>query len=710
MIAIYKRELRAFFQSMTGWLFVAATMFITGMYFMAINLLSGYSSVSNTVASSLFIYLITIPILTMRILSEERKQKIDQLILTAPVSIGKIVAGKYLAMCTVLLIPIMVVASYPIIISNFGTISYAEDYTVILGFLLYGMAAVAMGLFISSITENQVIAAIVSFGAMFATYMMTAITSLITSSENVITKIAATVLNVFDFSGRFDKLLNGQFDISVFVYYMTMIVMFLFLTSQSIQKRRYSVSTKNLKVGAYSVGMIVVAVVAAVFVNLLVAELPDKYTKFDVTADRLYSLSDETIAYVEGLQEDVKIYVLVSEESKDPVLDSILMKFTDLTERISVEYKDPVKNPTFYKQYTADGGMTLNSLIVESDKRYRVVDYNDVYEYTIDYTTYTQTVTGYDAEGQVVSAVSYVLSDKMPKAYMITGHDEVALDVTFSEAIEKQNITLEELGLLTVDAVPSDAEFVLISAPGTDYSEEDAQKVIDYVEAGGQLFVTAFLGDSIAENQPNFQKILDCFNVEIVDGLLVEKDSNHYYGDPTYLLPEVMNTYLTTGVYGEKYVFAPYAQGIKATEDDETTVVSILQTSEGAYSKADIAHATTYDKEEGDIDGPFDIGVYVKKTYGENTAGMFLFTSANIFTDSADSMVANANLTIFNNCIAEYIDSDIETLVIPSKTFSAESLMISAGTGMFIGLLMAVVIPLVLLITGFIVWYQRRKA
>ena len=710
MIAIYKRELKAFFQSMTGWLFVAATMFITGMYFMAINLLSGYTSVSNTVASSLFIYLITIPILTMRILSEERKQKIDQLILTAPVSIGKIVVGKYLAMCTVLLIPVMVVASYPLILSNFGTISYAQDYTVIFGFLLYGMAAVAMGLFISSITENQVIAAIISFGAMFATYMMTAIVSLVTSTENTLTKIVAAVLNAFDFSGRFDMLLNGQFEVGVFVYYITIIVMFLFLTAQSIQKRRYSVSVKNLKVGAYSVGMIVVAIAAAVFVNLLVAELPEKYTKFDVTSDRLYSLSDETVAYIKGLQEDVKIYVLVSEEGKDPVLDSILTKFTDLSDHVSVEYKDPVKNPTFYKQYTSDGSIAMNSMIVESDKRYRVVNYDDVYEYTIDYSTYTQSISGYDGEGQVVSAISYVLSDEMPKAYFITGHDEVALDAGFTDSIDKQNVTLEELSLLTVEEIPADAEFVIISAPGSDYSEEDAQKVIDYVEAGGQLLATVFLGDSIAENQPNFQKILDCFNVEVVDGLLIENNASYYYGDPTYLLPEVMNTFITTGVYGEKNVFVPYAQGIITTEDDNTNVVSILQTTEDAYSKANIAQATTYDKEEGDIEGPFDIGVYVKKTYGENTAGLFLFTSANIFTDSADSMVANANLTIFNNCIEEYVDSEVETIVVPAKTFSAESLIISAGTGMFIGLLVAVMIPLVLLITGFIVWYQRRKA
>ena len=89
---------------------------------------------------------------------------------------------------------------------------------------------------------------------------------------------------------------------------------------------------------------------------------------------------------------------------------------------------------------------------------------------------------------------------------------------------------------------------------------------------------------------------------------------------------------------------------------------------------------------------------------------MFLFTSSNIFTDSADSMVSNANLTIFNNCIEEYIDTEVESIVVPAKTFSAESLVISAGTGMFIGLLMAVMIPLVLLITGFLVWYQRRKA
>lgn len=710
MIAIYKRELRAFFQSMIGWLFIAAIMFLTGIYFMAINLLSGYSSVAAGIASSVFIYILTIPILTMRVLSEERKQKIDQLILTAPVSVGKIVVGKYLAMCTVLLIPIMVVASYPLILSAFGTISYGENYIAVLGFFLYGLAAVAMGLFISSITESQVIAAIISFAAMFATYMMSGISSLITSTENVVTTFIASILNVLDFSTRFDLFLNGQFDVGAVVYFLTMIVMFLFLTTQSIQKRRYTVSSKNFKVSAYSFGMIIVAAVAAVFINLMVAELPEKYTKFDVTSNKLYSLSDETVDFLETLEEEIRIYVLVDEESKDTVLDSTLQKYAAISDRIKIEYKDPVKSPTFYREYTSDDGLVMNSIIVESDKRYRVINYSDIYAYEVDYTTYSQNVTGYDGEGQLASAISYVIHDEMPVAYMITGHDEAAMDAGFADAIEKQNITIEELNLLTVDAIPEDAEFLLLSSPGSDYSEEDAGKVISYVENGGQLMVTTSLMDSVAEVQPNFQTILDCFNTEVVEGLLVEENPNYYYGEPAYLLPEVMNTYLTDGVYGEKYAFVPYAQGIRVTEDENTTYTSILQSSETSYSKVNIEETASYAKEEGDIEGPFDIGVYVQKTYGEKTAGMFLFSSVNIFTDSADSMVANANLTIFNNCLNEFIDSEIESVVVPVKSLTAEPLVISAGTGLFIGLLLSVMLPLALLIIGFVIWYNRRKA
>lgn len=708
MFAIYKRELKSFFQSMIGWLFVAAIIFLTGLYFFAINLLSGYASVANTVASASFIYVLTIPILTMRILSEERRQKIDQLTLTSPVSVGRIVLGKYLAMATVLMLPIMVVAVYPLILSLFGTVAFAENYTAILGFLLYGLAAIALGLFISSITESQVIAAIISFAAMFATYMMSGIVSLITSDENIVLEFVATILSTLDFSSRFDQLLNGQFDVRAVVYFLTVIAVLLFLTAQSIQKRRYTVSVKNFRLGAYSFSSIIVCVVAAVFANMMVNELPEKYTCFDLTTNHLYSLSEETVNYLEGIEEDIHIYVLQSEEDKDTILDSTLQKFAAKSEHITVEYKDPVKSPTFYKNYT-DGNITMNSLIIESGKRYKVLDYSDLYEYEIDYNTYSQSMTGYDGEGRIASAINYVTRDDMPVAYMITGHDELGMDVSFTDAIEKQNITVEELTLLKIDAIPEDAEFVMILSPGSDYSEEDAQKVIEYIEKGGQLLVTSTLFENSAESLPNFQKILDCFNTTIVPGILVESNADYYYGEPTYLLPEVMNTYLTDGVYGKKYAFVPYAQGITVKETDDITYTSILQSSAASYSKQNLNQSATYEMTENDLVGPFDLGVYVERVYGENTAGLFLFTSANIFTDAADMMVSNANLTIFTNCVEEYIDGE-ESIVIPVKTFTEEALVVSVGTAMFIGLTIVLFVPVLLLIVGFIIWYNRRKA
>lgn len=709
MIAIYKRELKAFFQSMIGWLFVAAVMFITGLFFMSVNLMYGYPSVAGAVSNAAFIFIITIPVLTMRILSEERKQKTDQLMLTAPVSIWKIVAGKYFAMSTVLLIPVLVVCIYPLILMPYGTVAFGETYVAILGFLLYGLAAVALGLFISSLTESQVIAAVISFAALFITYMMQGICSLITSSSNAVTAFIAKILGIFDMSSRFDDLLNGNLDLSVILYFISFAFVCLFLTTQSIQKRRYSMSVKNIKMGAYSTGLIVVVLAAAVFANLLFSEIPQTYTKFDVTSQKLYTLTDTTKEYVKGLSEDINIYVLSDENSKDEVVDETLQKYADLSEHIKVSYNNPVKNPNFYKQYT-DGNISMNSIIVEGSKRYKVIDYNDLFESSVDYTTYQETTTGYDAEGQITSALDYVTKEETTKAYVIEGHDESALDAGFQSVISKQNITTENLNLMNVDSVPEDAAFLMILAPRSDFSTDDAKKVVDYVQQGGKLLVTTMLVEDIKETMPNFQTILDCYNTSIVNGMVVEADANHYYQEPAYLLPDVASSYLTQGVYGSKYAFMPYAQGINVEESDDVTLVSLLTTTDESYSKTDLTNATSYDKGEGDTDGPFDVGVYIKKTYGEKDASLFLFSSFNFFTDQADQMVSNANSTIFSNCISEYAgNGDESSIVVPVKDYQLDNLVINSGSALLLGILVAVIAPVVLIVIGIAVWLKRRK-
>ena len=232
MTAIYKRELKTFFTTVTGWLFIAAHICLAGLYFFAINLLSGYSNVGQSFSSILFLLLLSTPILSMRMLAEERKQKTDQLILTSPVSIGGIVAGKYLAMATVFTIPVAVMALFPLILSRYGTVPMGESYTALLAYYLFGLTCLAIGLFISSITESQVIAAVLSFALLFVGYMMSSITGLISQTGNLLTKI----LNAYNFTDRLDAMVEGTLNLKSVLYFVTLIVVFLFLTVQSIQK------------------------------------------------------------------------------------------------------------------------------------------------------------------------------------------------------------------------------------------------------------------------------------------------------------------------------------------------------------------------------------------------------------------------------------------------------------------------------------------
>lgn len=286
MTAIYKRELKSYLTSMVGYLFIFFVLVLTGIYFSAYQLSAAYPKFETTLSAVTFVFLIGVPILTMRVLAEERKQKTDQLLLTAPVSVGNIVTGKYLALVTVYAIPILVLCTYPLIMSKFGTVDFGTAYTAILGFFLLG-CRILPRLFMSALTESQVIAAVLTFVLLFAFYMMNGISSffsktsmstcvtfgllilaaaiivytmiknvLISAAVGVIGEVILVivyllkssifeggiqkVLDIFNLSGHFDNFTNNIFDIKGIVYFLSVIAVCLFLTMQSILKRRWN--------------------------------------------------------------------------------------------------------------------------------------------------------------------------------------------------------------------------------------------------------------------------------------------------------------------------------------------------------------------------------------------------------------------------------------------------------------------------------------
>lgn len=182
-----------------------------------------------------------------------------------------------------------------------------------------------------------------------------------------------------------------------------------------------------------------------------------------------------------------------------------------------------------------------------------------------------------------------------------------------------------------------------------------------------------------------------------------------YYQQPSYLLPDVAYDTVTDGVAGGQYVFMPYAQGITWEESDDITVTSLLTTSESSVSKTNLDEAQTWEWEEGDIEGPFTVAVHASKTLDdENTAELYLYTSENLFTDSANSMVADANLTLFNNTIAAMTDGGTSVSV-PVKSYQASDIMVNDGTAFLLGSVLMVILPLALLLFGLIRWLERRK-
>ena len=194
MTAVYKRELRSYFTSMVGYVFIAILIFFVGIYFMAYNLFGGYPSFGYVLLSCTIIFMVTVPILTMRSMAEDRRGKTDQLLLTSPVSLTGIVLGKYLAMVTVLLVPILLICFCPLIIAMNGSATLTADYAAILAFFCMGCVYIAVGMFVSALTESQIIAAVGTFAALLVLYLWTDLVSFLPDS-------LAQLLSSFDFQG-----------------------------------------------------------------------------------------------------------------------------------------------------------------------------------------------------------------------------------------------------------------------------------------------------------------------------------------------------------------------------------------------------------------------------------------------------------------------------------------------------------------------------
>ncbi len=234
MGAIFRRELLAYFTTPIGYIFLALFYAGSGLFFNMTALSSGSTDMAYIFTLLIYVLLVVIPILTMRTLSEEKNQRTDQCLLTAPVSLGGLVMGKFLAAFVIFVLAVSITVVYAVVVSAFATPDWTVIIGNILGFLLLGSAFISIGIFVSSLTENQIVSAIISFAAMLLCYLLSAIAQLIP------VEWLSNVISNLSFVDRYTGFTYGLFDLSNVLFFISATAIFLYLTVRVLEKRRWS--------------------------------------------------------------------------------------------------------------------------------------------------------------------------------------------------------------------------------------------------------------------------------------------------------------------------------------------------------------------------------------------------------------------------------------------------------------------------------------
>ena len=476
-------------------------------------------------------------------------------------------------------------------------------------------------------------------------------------------------------------------------------------------KEKMPLNKKYLRNGSYSTLLIVIFVAIVVVINMIVGKLPSKYTQIDISDQQLYSIGDETKKVLNNLDKDVTIYQIAQSGSEDETISNLLQKYADESKHVKVELKDPVVSPKFVSEYTSDQ-VSSNSLIVVCGDRNKVVNYNDMYESTMDYNTYSYQTTGFDGEGQITSAIAYVTTENLPVLYTLEGHGEKELDSTIKEDIEKANMEVKTLNLISEGSVPDDAACLLIDSPSSDISEDEKTALLDYLENGGKAMV---FSDYTESTLTNFAAVLENYGVKAADGIVFEGDNQHYGMQmPYYLLPTVNSTDASSETASSGYyIIMPYAQGIQKLDDvrDTVTIDDILTTSDSAYSKTNL-QSETLEKEDGDVEGPFALGVSIKEDVGDGKKTQIIYYSSSYIMDSQmNQLVSGGNEKLVTESLNSMESTEETTTVsIPSKSLEVSYLTISDYDASFWKICTIGLIPGIFLVAGFVIWFKRRKA
>ncbi len=773
MGAIYKKELKSCLSGMWGAVAAAVMLLIWGLMFRYYNLYNGALTYHYAVSGSTLMFYIVVPILSMRVFSEEKRLGTERLLLTSPVSLAEIVFGKYLALITVFAVPVGVMCLGPLIMTRYGAETLVWDYACILIFFLMGCAYLSVGMFISATTESPVIAAVLSILFVFATQMIGSIFPIIGASgvTSLIFLIVLTglcgllawfmtgsgtagvtvfgaltlallllfrirpewfsgrttsVLRALDFYTHYEEAAAGSFSVVNILYFAAYIAAGILLTLQILGRH---LADRGLRLVFGTV------ILASFAVSIgIAAALPSSYVSSDLTEGRLYTLGETSKELVSSLSEDVVLYYITENGSEDEAVWKLLDAYEAAGSRIRAERVDAVVSPGFAKQYT-DENVTLGSVIAVCGERSAVADAGTfyIYNYGTDFTA-----GAYDAEGRITSAIASAVREKPKSIGYTVGHDEVPLGSEMEDAVAKAGLEAVPVNLLTGE-IPKECAALVIFSPQQDLTKEEADKVISYLYEGGHVLAVSMPYLASGVRTPNYDSILGAYGISRKEGLVMEGEEQRFVQAPYLILPEVQDlSPVTRGLANSNIVYA-LSEALEASEEDDMpwTVTPLLLTSHGAYLKSDIDE--TVEKREGDPEGEYVLALQAEQTFSADSFGaadmpedqaeeggeeagernkvtkLLCFTTpCALSSDALSSLIQQYTALPEGNSalisgILAYLTDEESAVYVPAKTLATPQTVIARGTADLLGGFLMLGLPAAVLAAGLWVFLSRRR-
>ena len=460
--------------------------------------------------------------------------------------------------------------------------------------------------------------------------------------------------------------------------------------------------TSGTKHGAYSVGLTVLVIAVVIVFNLVVGQIPEAYRNLDVSSTKIYDISDTTTELLDSLDNEVDMKVLAVKDDTDERITTFLSRYASLSDKINVEWIDPVLHPSALTDYDT----TENTIVIscEDTGKTTTVSFNDILvmdQYSYYYygmTSYTE----FDGEGQLTGAVNYVTNEADHTIYQTTGHGESTLSTTITDLMEKNSYTLSEVNLLMSTSIPEDCDLLLMYAPTTDLSEDEAQMLRDYLAGGGKVMI--LFGDTSSADLPSLAGVLSEYGIEAADGYIADP-TRCYQGNYYYIFPELSVSGDLADNISSEMVLLTNAHGMNLTDPEQDTISTT-----SFMSSSDQAYAVTEETQE---QGSYTLGAVATETIEsadeESTESRLTVISAGSLIDQSitDTFPQLENTQIFMNAVTANFEG-VQNLSIEAKSLGTEY-----NTMQHTGLLSFLVIfgiPAVILIGGFVVWFRRRRA